>query len=87
MLWVEFGSVTQINNNLVVLGFISQSLPPAVRHNSASKEASVRLYGITKWANENKIDLMMHIHFNDDANHSKNIAGKYSGFALYIPIK
>lgn len=48
-------------------------------HSYASSDTSFRLYGINKWANENDIDLVIHIHFNDAGN------GDYSGFAVYIP--
>jgi N-acetylmuramoyl-L-alanine amidase len=57
-----------------------------VRHNPVSPNIATRLYGITKWANENTIDLMIHIHINDDATHAKNKPGKQSGFAIYVPI-
>ncbi len=53
--------------------------------NAAPAEVALRLYGITKWANENNIDLVLHIHINDDADHRKNVAGDYSGIAIYTP--
>ncbi|MEQ1561395.1 MAG: N-acetylmuramoyl-L-alanine amidase [Nitrospira sp.] len=64
-----------------------ESRPPQiVKHNKVSDDVAIRLYGITRWANENNIDLILHIHFNDDAEHRKNVAGKYSGFAIYVPV-
>ncbi len=56
-----------------------------VIHNSAPNDVAYRLYGITKWANENDIDITIHIHFNDDSVHSGNIPGTFSGFAIYVP--
>lgn len=58
-----------------------------VVHNSASAETSLKLYGINKWANENNINIVIHIHFNDDPtrNRKKQAGGKYSGFAIYVP--
>jgi len=56
-----------------------------VPHNNASDEVGVRLYGINKWANENRIDIVLHIHFNDDGARKWSRAGDYSGFAIYIP--
>ncbi len=70
--------------NLVALGIETKPIS-IIRHNSAPKDVATRLYGITKWANENKIDLMIHIHFNDDTDHKKNVVGKYSGFTMYVP--
>lgn len=60
-----------------------------VIHNSAPAETALKLYGVNKWANENNIDIVLHIHFNDDPirNRKKRIEveGKYSGFAIYVP--
>ncbi len=56
-----------------------------VRHNKASEDMVVRLYGINKWAIENKIDAVIHIHFNDYPRKNKWTKGKYKGFAIYIP--
>src|SRR3989338_5604485 len=58
-----------------------------VIHNSAPAETVLKLYGINKWANENNIDIVLHIHFNDDPtrNRKRQEEGKYSGFAIYVP--
>lgn len=58
-----------------------------VPHNVPAPDVGLRIYGITKWANENNIDVAIHIHFNDYHRHSAKIAGKYSGFAIYVPGK
>lgn len=58
---------------------------PSVIHNKAPKDIAYRLYGISKWSNENDIDIIVHVHFNDNPGHSKNYPGEYSGFAIYIP--
>lgn len=72
------------------LALISTGVVPKpkqiVQHNPVSPNIATRLYGITKWANENNIDLMLHIHFNDDPLHGRNVAGRHSGFAAYVPI-
>ncbi len=57
-----------------------------VEHNDAPDPVALRLYGISKWANENKIDLVIHIHFNDYP-HASSRPGKYTGFAIYVPEK
>lgn len=56
-----------------------------VDHNAAKKEVALRLFGINAWANENNIDLIIHVHFNDYAGRKKNFMGDYSGFSIYIP--
>ena len=56
-----------------------------VLHNAVSKEVSVDLYGINKWANENKMDAVIHIHFNDYPRKTKWTIGKYTGFNIYTP--
>lgn len=58
---------------------------PSVIHNKAPQDVALRLYGISKWSNENDIDIIIHIHFNDNPGHSKKSPGKYSGFAIYVP--
>jgi N-acetylmuramoyl-L-alanine amidase len=54
--------------------------------NNAAPDAALHLYGITKWADENNIDLMVHIHLNNYPEAmAKKIVGKYSGFIMYMP--
>ena len=56
-----------------------------VPHVSVKQNISVVLYGINKWANENKMDAVIHIHFNDYPRPNKWTIGKYKGFVIYIP--
>lgn len=58
---------------------------PNVPHVSVSKEIALRLYGFNKWANENKIDAVVHIHFNDYPRSASWEIGKYKGFNIYMP--
>lgn len=60
---------------------------PGVYHNTAPSDVAYRLYGLTKWSNENNIDIAIHIHFNDYPGHPYNQPGIYSGFAIYVPEK
>ena len=69
---------------LIEEGLLVKPLPQ-IRHNTASRDVAIRLYGITKWANENQIDLMLHIHFDDYRGHANHV-GKYSGFTIYVPV-
>lgn len=54
-------------------------------HISASEDTSIKLYGFNKWANENQIDAVIHIHFNDYPRAGKWVVGEYKGFVIYIP--
>lgn len=53
--------------------------------NNSSNEASIKLYGINKWANENGIDIAIHIHFNDYPGRVLSRAGRYSGLIVFVP--
>src|ERR1035437_3158554 len=58
---------------------------PNAAHNTASEDIALRLYGFNKWADENKIDAMIHIHFNDIPRPSIWAQGIYRGFTIYMP--
>lgn len=58
-----------------------------VPHNDAHPEVAIRLYGINKWANENNVDIVLHIHINDNPDRAWTKPGKYMGFTVYIPEK
>jgi N-acetylmuramoyl-L-alanine amidase len=75
-----------IVTNMTRIGKIS-SLTPSVVHRSAPPNVALRLHGIGKWANENDIDIVLHIHFNDSAGHPAGVPGRYSGFSIYVPQK
>jgi len=60
-----------------------QDNPP--HHNFARPEVALRLFGINKWANDQDIDIVLHIHFNDDPARRLRQPGRYSGFSVYIP--
>jgi N-acetylmuramoyl-L-alanine amidase len=56
-------------------------------HNNAPSAVATRLFGINKWANENAVDVVLHLHFNDYARTDRWSAGVFSGFSIYIPEK
>lgn len=64
---------------------LREEVVPAVRHNPAPEGPSVRLNGINKWADENDVDVVLHLHINDHPRSRASEPGTYSGFALYIP--
>jgi peptidoglycan hydrolase-like protein with peptidoglycan-binding domain/N-acetylmuramoyl-L-alanine amidase len=56
-----------------------------VDHAAAPDDVALRLYGINKWADENGIDLVVHLHLNDTADHGPDTPSAYSGYAVYVP--
>jgi hypothetical protein len=56
-----------------------------VYHNSASSNAALQLYGINKWTSDNKYDITLHLHVNDEAGRHTGAVGEYDGFAIYVP--
>ncbi|MCX6716623.1 MAG: N-acetylmuramoyl-L-alanine amidase [Candidatus Taylorbacteria bacterium] len=54
-------------------------------HTNVDKATAVKLYGINKWANDNEIDLVIHLHFNDSERPNENSPGEYKGFTIFIP--
>ena len=48
-------------------------------HNVAATDVALRLYGVTKWANDEGYDLVLHLHLNDTG------AQNHQGFAVYVP--
>jgi N-acetylmuramoyl-L-alanine amidase len=72
--------------HLIAIGSTTKAVSK-VFHNRVNNNAAYRLYGITKWANENNIDVVIHIHINDDPERYGDVPGKYSGFAIYVPVQ
>ena len=60
-------------------------VPKQVPHATASKVPMYRLYALNKWANENKYDLIIHVHFDDEGDRVRDVAGKFSGYSVYVP--
>ncbi|MFH0806267.1 MAG: N-acetylmuramoyl-L-alanine amidase [Candidatus Brennerbacteria bacterium] len=54
-------------------------------HGFASSEIARRLYGVNMWANDHRVDVVLHVHFNDYPRARQARAGKYKGFSIYIP--
>ncbi len=56
-----------------------------VGHHGAPDEVAYRLYAINKWANDNAVDLVIHIHFNNYPHKNLSQPGTYNGFTIYVP--
>lgn len=54
-------------------------------HADARPEVALRLYGINKWANENQMDIVIHLHINDEGGRAYGQVGDYKGFTIYVP--
>ncbi len=70
-------------NDLILSGSIATT--SGVSHVSVGAETANRLYGTNMWANENEVELILHIHLNDYPKRKLNMEGKYSGFSIYVP--
>jgi N-acetylmuramoyl-L-alanine amidase len=71
-------------SRLISIGQVEKTFA-TVKHNKAPTNVALRLYGINKWANDNDIDVVLHIHFNDNPRTNVSKPGKYSGVSMYIP--
>jgi len=56
-----------------------------MKHNEATSNAVLYLYGTNKWIEKNNIDLVLHVHFNN--NPKINGRPNYKGYAMYVPEK
>ena len=54
-------------------------------HNDARSNAVLFLFGMNKWANENNVDIVLNVHFNN--NPKINGKPNYRGYTIYIPEK
>lgn len=54
-------------------------------HADANSEVALRLYGINKWADENQMDIVIHLHVNDEGGRAYGQVGDYKGFTVYVP--
>lgn len=86
--WTEIQNFFKDSKNEMVhllnTGMVQKKVDGIV-HNKAREDVALRLYGMNKWSNENKIDIAIHIHFNDYPGHGFTGPGDYSGLAIYVP--
>lgn len=54
-------------------------------HNPAPEDMVYKLYGLNRWVNDKKFDLVIHIHFNDYRGRKLSKEGIYDGFSIYTP--
>ena len=71
------------NNTLVLDGAFE--VRDGIVHTDATPEMAFKLYGINRYANDNDIDLIIHIHFNDYYRRKDYNPGDYRGISIYVP--
>lgn len=60
-------------------------LKSGIDHNFAHEEMINKLYGINFYSNDQKIDLVIHVHFNNYHRYNMKKEGEYEGFSIYYP--
>lgn len=75
----------QVMKDLIKAGMIHRA--QGVAHNTAPFDVVWKLYGLNRWANENRADMVLHLHFNDYPGRPYHREGRYNGFSIYIPEK
>ncbi len=82
-IWTFEENAKQAMQTKITAGtFVQKQSTP---HATASDAVALKLYGINKWADENNIDAVIHIHFNDYPRPDSWTIGTYKGFAVYMP--
>ena len=61
------------------------SLAGQLGRRNAPANSALWLYGINKWASDNKVDIAIHLHFNDNPKYKGE--PNYKGFSIYVPEK
>lgn len=79
----EQSQKAQMENYLADGSILSET--DQVYHNSTPTKAALELYGINKWASDNKYDITLHLHINDYAGRRMKLQDAYNGFAVYVP--
>ena len=57
----------------------------SVYHNTAPAQTAFELYALNKFANDNRIDIALHIHINDYPRSNMRVPGEHIGFTIYVP--
>jgi len=84
---LDFKDQHQAAYKLLIASGQKKVVPDMGQHTKADQETALELYGINKWADENKVDLIIHLHFNNSTRRNINLPGSHSGFDVFIPDK
>jgi len=82
-IWSSVSIKKNIMANLISRGLLKENV--IVNHNFASNDTALKLHGINHYANQNNIDIIIHVHFNDYPGRRKDLNPKYTGFSIYLP--
>jgi N-acetylmuramoyl-L-alanine amidase len=84
---LDFKNEHQAAYKLLVASGQEKVVPDMGEHNLATPKTAIELYGINKWADENNIDLIIHLHFNNSTRINVKLPGSHHGFDMFIPQK
>lgn len=82
---IDWKTARQAESKALMESGAVKYVPDMAYHSQASPEMSVKLYGTNKWADENNIDLVLNLHFNDSGRPKMDQPGGYKGCAIFIP--
>jgi N-acetylmuramoyl-L-alanine amidase len=84
---IDFKNQHQAADKLLIASGQEKIITDVGNHTTASEKTAIELYGINKWADENNVNLIIHLHFNNSTRKNINIPGPYHGFDIFIPEK
>ncbi len=82
---IDWKSALQAQDKTLQANGQEKIVPDMASHSEVSSTSSLELYGINKWSNENDVDMVIHLHFNNTERTNMNNPGSLHGFAMFIP--
>jgi N-acetylmuramoyl-L-alanine amidase len=82
---IDFKNQHQVAYKLLVSSGQEKVVPDMGEHTLATPKTAIELYGINKWADENNVDLIINLHFNNSKRKNVKLPGEHSGFDMFIP--
>lgn len=82
---LDFKNQHQASSKLLMASGQKKVIPDMAIHSTVDQKTAIELYGINKWADENNVDLIIHLHFNSSLRKNMNLPGTYHGFDMFIP--
>ena len=82
---LDFKNQHQASDKLLLSSGQKKVIIDSAAHSIVNQKSAIELYGINKWANENDVDLIIHLHFNSSKRKNMNKPGTYHGFDIFIP--
>lgn len=84
---LDFKNQHQVADKLLIASGKEKVITNVGTHTTASQKTAIELYGINKWADENNVDLIIHLHFNSSTLRDPLLPDPYHGFNMFIPDK